>query len=59
MTPGPFFVGLRKKNEYTGDVTLQAGEDGDKVKVHKFILICRSKVFLSMFGREGPSKKNQ
>lgn len=33
----------------TGDVTFKVGKDGSDVRVHRFMLMCRSKVFFSMF----------
>lgn len=36
---------IRKEN---GDVTIKIGKDGSEVKAHKFILVCRSKVFSTM-----------
>lgn len=41
----------------TGDVTFQVGEDDDEVKAHKFILMCRSNVFFSMFAKHDPPKE--
>jgi hypothetical protein len=40
----------------TGDVMFKVGKGGKKVRVHRFILMCQSKVFLWMFTGQGPSK---
>lgn len=36
---------IRKEN---GNVTIKIGEDSSEVKAHRFILVCRSKVFSTM-----------
>lgn len=40
---------MYKNHLDTGDVTFTVGEDGSDVRVHRFMLMCRSKVFFSMF----------
>jgi hypothetical protein len=40
----------------TGDVLFKVGTGGNQVRVHRFILMCRSKVFFSMFTKQDPPK---
>ncbi|XP_048750963.2 BTB/POZ domain-containing protein 2-like [Ostrea edulis] len=41
----------------TGDVIFRVGKDGSEVRVHRFMLMCRSKVFFSMFTGQGTPGK--
>lgn len=51
QTQSPLAECVRKMYEIrkgNGDVTIKIGKDGSEVKAHKFILVCRSKVFSTM-----------
>lgn len=49
-------VQLMYKNHLnTGDVIIEVGKHGEKVRVHKFILICRSRVFLTELANRDPN----
>lgn len=41
----------------TGDVIFKVGKKGSDVRVHRFMLMCRSKVFFSMFTGQGTPRK--
>ena len=62
QTQSPLTDCVRKMYENrkdNGDVTLKIGKDGSEVKAHKFILVCRSKVFSTMLENKDGKTTNE